>query len=673
MLEPRDTSVFDAKRHAMVERQLRARGIHSQIVLEAMDKVHRESFLPEYMREFAYEDSPLPIAEGQTISQPYIVGFMMDALELNGGERILEIGTGSGYAAAVLAEIAEHVVTIERHKALADRARVILKDLHYNNVEVVHGDGSVGYQADAPYDAILVAAGGPDIPDELKKQLAVGGRLVMPVGASETQQSLMRITRDSDSEYREEYLTDVQFVPLVGEAGWRESRQASATSVFAGKPKKHEPLSAAELIAAEAERIDDMESVDLNPLLERIGDSRVVCLGEASHGTAEFYRFRARITRELIEKKGFDFVAVEADWPDASRIDHYVRHMDTPASTWTAFTRFPTWMWRNTEVREFVDWLHDYNRKFTSVESRIGFHGLDLYSLFTSIGAVLGYLESVDADAAKVARERYGCLTPWQADPITYGRAAASGRYRECEHQVVRMLSDLLERRLDYSLRDGERYLDAVQNARLVKNAERYYRSMYEGYSDSWNLRDSHMFDTVQTLFEHRGEKSKAVLWAHNSHLGDASETDMLMRGQHNIGQLCRESFGDKAYLIGFGTHRGSVAAATEWGGPVEFKSVQPSLPDSWERVAHDSRLPAFLLGMRNPRSRELKNVLQQQRLERAIGVIYRPESERLSHYFNARLGKQFDEYIWFDESHAVRPLNTKLLAGVPETYPFGL
>ncbi len=196
MLEPRDTKVFDAQRHAMVERQLRARGIHSQIVLEAMDKVHRESFLPEYMREFAYEDSPLPIAEGQTISQPYIVGFMMDALELNGGERILEIGTGSGYAAAVLAEIAEYVVTVERHKALADRARVILKDLHYNNVEVVHGDGSVGYQPEAPYDGILVAAGGPDVPEELKKQLAVGGRLVMPVGASETQQSLMRITRD---------------------------------------------------------------------------------------------------------------------------------------------------------------------------------------------------------------------------------------------------------------------------------------------------------------------------------------------------------------------------------------------------------------------------------------------------------------------------------------------
>lgn len=673
MMEPRENKAFDSKRHAMVERQLRARGIHSEIVLEAMDKVHRESFLPDYMREFAYEDSPLPIAEGQTISQPYIVGFMMDALELEGHERVLEVGTGSGYAAAVLAEIVAHVVSVERHKPLADRARVILKDLHYSNVEVVHGDGSTGYLERAPYDGILVAAGAPDVPQPLKEQLAIGGRLVMPVGASEAQQSLLRITRHGENDYSQEHLTEVEFVPLVGEAGWQADEGSSkASSFFAGKPARSEPLSVSELIAAEADAIDNLDTVDLGPLLERIGDSRVVCIGEASHGTAEFYRFRARITRELIQKKDFDFVAVEADWPDAARIDHYTRQMDAPAASWTAFTRFPTWMWRNNEVREFVDWLHEYNASFTSVESRVGFHGLDLYSLYTSIGAVLGYLEKVDAHAAQIARERYGCLTPWQSDPITYGRAAASSRFNQCEEQVVTMLSDLLDKRLEYSLRDGEHFLDAIQNARLVKNAERYYRSMYEGYSDSWNLRDSHMFDTLQALFDHRGERSKAVVWAHNSHLGDASETDMLVRGQYNLGQLCREKYDESAYLIGFGTHKGTVTAATDWGGPHEFKAVRPSLSDSWERVAHDAHLPAFMLGMRHP-SRELNEELQKQRLERAIGVIYRPETERLSHYFNARLGKQFDEYIWFDETRAVTPLDTKLLKGVPETYPFGL
>lgn len=672
MVNQREAATFDNERHAMVERQLRSRGIHSEQVLKAMDKVHRESFLPEHIREFAYEDSPLPIPEGQTISQPYIVGYMLDSLDLRGGERVLEVGTGSGYSAAVLAEIAGQVITLERHRALADRARVILRDLHYHNVEVVHGDGSTGWQAAAPYDAIAVAAGGPKIPPLLKEQLAVGGRLVMPVGESESHQTLLRVTRLNRGEFQEEQLTEVDFVPLIGSAAWHRSTEGSHGASALNRPAA-EPESVADMMAAEAQEIDDLDRVDLEPLLDRIGGSRLVLLGEASHGTEEFYRFRARITRELIEKKDFDFVAVEADWPDASRIDHYVRHMEAPASTWTAFARFPTWMWRNREVREFVDWLHHYNGNFERLEDRIAFHGLDLYSLFTSIGAVLGYLESVDPSAARVARGRYGCLTPWQGDPITYGRAAASGRYQQCQKEVVSMLSDLLEKRLDYSLRDGERFLDAVQNARLVANAERYYRSMYQGYDDSWNLRDDHMFDTLENLLDHRGPGSKAVVWAHNSHLGDASHTDMSLRGQHNLGQLCRETFGYSAYLIGFGTDHGRVTAATEWGGPLEFKKVQSSLEDSWERVAHDSEIPAFLLGLRDAASPDLKRELQEQRLERAIGVIYRPESERLSHYFNARLGKQFDEYIWFDETHAVQPLETKLLTGMPETYPFGL
>ncbi|MEX1032218.1 MAG: protein-L-isoaspartate(D-aspartate) O-methyltransferase, partial [Cellvibrionaceae bacterium] len=392
MLEARQNAVFDKQRQAMVEQQLRGRGIRSRVVLEAMAKVHRESFLPEHMREFAYQDSPLPIAEDQTISQPYIVGFMLDGLDLRGGERVLDVGTGSGYAAAVLAEITAQVITIERHKPLADRARAILHDLHYNNVEVIHGDGSMGWPSNAPYDAILVAAGGPEVPRALKEQLSIGGKLIIPVGSSASRQSLMRITREGESDYHEEHLIDVRFVPLVGKSGWQNLEQKSSTPGPAPAVVRRD-RSLAELIADEAQTIGNLESVDLAPLLERIGDARLVLIGEASHGTAEFYHFRARITRELIQRKNFNFVAIEADWPDASRIDHYVRHRDVPASTWTAFTRFPTWMWRNREVREFVDWLHEYNSSITNTEARVGFHGLDLYSLFTSIGAVLGYLE----------------------------------------------------------------------------------------------------------------------------------------------------------------------------------------------------------------------------------------------------------------------------------------
>ncbi len=686
------------RRRAMVDYQIARRGIDSPLVLDAMRRVPRESFLSPAMREFAYEDSPLPISEEQTISQPYIVAYMVEALQLTGGGTVLEVGTGSGYAAAILGEIADRVITLERHRSLADSARETLRQLDYDNVEVIHTDGTLGWPDGAPYDAIVVAAGGPEVPPAFKEQLAKGGRLVMPVGDSETGQSLVRVTRMPTGEFREERLSQVRFVPLVGEAGWPDRKAgtsgggpgvARARVLPERKPapgarevdpdpgrstlKTAHQSTTSELIARVAEHIEDADDDKMEALLDRIGDSRIVLIGEASHGTSEFYRYRARITRALIEKKGFNFVAVEADWPDASRIDHYVRDRQTPPAEWTAFTRFPTWMWRNEEVREFVDWLREHNAGISDADRRVGFYGLDLYSLFTSIDAVLGYLDQVDAETAAVARERYGCLTPFQADPATYGRAALTGRYRECEDDVVDMLTELLDKRLEYTQRDGSRFMDAVQNARLVANAERYYRSMYSGYSDSWNLRDQHMFDTLEALLAWGGEDTRAVVWEHNSHIGNASATDMSARGQHNVGQLCREAYGNDAYLIGFGTHTGTVAAASDWGDPMEVKEVRPSLPESWERLCHDTRLPAFRLPLRHPPSRVLDERLLDTRLERAIGVIYRPDTERASHYFKARLAEQFDEYIWFDRTRAVTPLNTRTLQGMPDTYPFGL
>ncbi|MFW5829070.1 MAG: erythromycin esterase family protein, partial [Planctomycetota bacterium] len=427
-----------------------------------------------------------------------------------------------------------------------------------------------------------------------------------------------------------------------------------------------------ERIAAAAQPIEDPERCDLSPLLDRIGDARVVCIGEASHGSSEFYRFRARITRELIEHHGFDLIAVEADWPDASRIDHYVRDLTTPPGRWTAFTRFPTWMWRNQEVRDFVEWLRTHNAA-QAPEQRVGFHGLDLYSLSTSIAAVLQYLDDVDPDTAQIARERYACLTPWQSDPTSYARAAASGRLTSCEDEVAAMLRDLLEKRIEQALPDGDRLLDAVQNARLVADAERYYRSMFRGYPDSWNLRDQHMFETAQTLMQHRGPQARMVIWAHNSHLGDARATEMSLRGEFNLGQLCREHWGEATRLIGFGTDHGTVAAADDWDGPMRVKQVRPALSDSWEGMCHKTRMAGFLLGIRDCTDPALLADLHANRLERAIGVIYRPQTERASHYFQSELGAQFDEYVWFDETHAVTPLDSRQLHDVPETYPFGV
>jgi protein-L-isoaspartate(D-aspartate) O-methyltransferase len=662
---------FAKLRDDMVERQVAERGVRSPRVLKAMRSVPREAFLPETLREFAYEDSPLPIAESQTISQPYIVALMTEALELEGGERVLEIGTGSGYAAAVLSRIAGDVYTVERIGQLAEKAASTLSDLDYGNVHVLHGDGTRGWPDHAPYDAIVVAAGGPEVPESLKTQLKIGGRLVIPVGADLRVQELLRVSRVSESEYKTEDLADVRFVPLVGEEGWAPE-QARAFSPTSRPAVKTTDGSLAKAIAASSEKFKAIASAELEPLLRRIGDARIVLLGEATHGTSEFYRMRERISRELIERKGFSFIAIEGDWPDAARIDHYVRHAEYPPSEWTAFARFPVWMWRNQEVRDFIDWLRTRNAN-VEPDQRIAFHGLDLYSLYTSIRSVLGYLDDVDPQTARVARQRYGCLTPWQSDPATYGHAALTGSYQTCEREVISMLTDLMRKQRAYAEHDGERFLDAVQNARLVANAERYYRIMYYGSRASWNLRDSHMFETLKTLLHFHGPRSKAIVWAHNSHVGDSSATEMASRGEYNIGHLCRQEFGNSAYSIGFGTNSGTVAAASEWDGPMEMKAVRPALPESYERLCHETGDPRFLLRLRTAMPTVLDAGLSKPRLERAIGVIYRPETELQSHYFQAILPDQFDEYIWFDETQAITPLKTKELEGLPDTYPFGL
>ncbi|NOR55161.1 MAG: protein-L-isoaspartate(D-aspartate) O-methyltransferase [Sulfurovum sp.] len=662
-------SSFEQLRQEMIDYQLVARGLHDETVVNALNTVPREEFIPTELVEFAYRDSPLPIAASQTISQPYIVALMTAALELKPDDRVLEVGTGSGYAAAVLAEICDNVYTIERHRILADTAQKKLKELGYENVQVMHGDGTLGWPENAPFDAIIVAAGGPEVPQTLKEQLTIGGRMVIPVGSSLESQKLLRIRRISETEYKEEDLGSVRFVPLIGAAGW-EDQTAEIPTVT----KHEDELNLSELIYKSSEHFANISDVNLDELMERIGDSRVVLLGEASHGTAEFYDMRARITKELIEKKGFTIVAAEADWPDAAHINNYIQGREPDALLQSKpFSRFPTWMWANHSVLEFTHWLKAHNDKTASSDKKIGFYGLDLYSLFSSIEMVLDYLDKVDPETAEVARVRYGCLMPWADNPSMYGRAVITREYKECEIEVLRTLHDLLEKRLEYSLANGEKFFNAEQNAKLVANAERYYRTMYYAENNSWNQRDQHMFDTLQSVLEFRGPQSKAVVWEHNSHIGDARATQMGARGELNIGQLARQEYGDKVYNIGFGTDHGTVAAASEWGGPMEIKQVQPSRIDSYERVFHDVHADNFLLPLRYPLQELTRKKLLTERLERAIGVIYRPETELQSHYFYASLPHQFDEYIWFDETHAVEALTKETIKGMLDTFPFGL
>ncbi|HEX5962607.1 MAG TPA: erythromycin esterase family protein [Gemmatimonadales bacterium] len=422
---------------------------------------------------------------------------------------------------------------------------------------------------------------------------------------------------------------------------------------------------------------------DYDPLVELIGDAQVVLLGEASHGTHEFYRERARITQRLIEEEGFAAVAAEADWPDAYRVNRWVRLNSQDRTALEAlggFERFPRWMWRNQDVLAFVNWLRKHNQSQPEAR-RVGFYGLDLYSLFASMQEVIRFLEKVDPEAATRARYRYSCFDAFGEDTQAYGYAAEFGVTRSCEDQAVQQLIELQRRAAELANRDGmlaeDELFYAEQNARLVKNAEQYYRTMFRGRVASWNLRDRHMAETLEALIAHlgrTGSRARVVVWEHNSHIGDARATAMGEMGEWNVGQLARERFGNDAVLVGFTTYQGTVTAASDWDAPAERKRVRPGLSGSFESLFHSVGRADFLLTLRG--NARLGEALGETRLERAIGVIYRPESERLSHYFEARLPQQFDAVIHFDQTRAVEPLDRTPgwnKGEPPETFPTGL
>ncbi|HZX75913.1 MAG TPA: protein-L-isoaspartate(D-aspartate) O-methyltransferase [Lysobacter sp.] len=658
-------------RERMIQTHLRGRGVRDPRVLAAMAEVPRERFVDPGMEEFAYEDSPLPIGEGQTISQPYIVAMMLEAAEIEPGDCVLEVGAGSGYAAALMARLGQKVHTIERHASLARQARARLDELGYHNIDVHVGDGSKGWPRAAPFDAILVAAGAPAPPEALREQLAIGGRLVIPVGDEGQVQELVRIRRIGRDEYEQESLGAVMFVPLVGEQGWTEDGRRSASRHMAGATRG---IDASELIALSAHALPMPEDDAFADAFDRFAQARIVLLGESSHGTSEFYRARAAITRRLVERHGFNLIAVEADWPDAAIINRHVRHLPRKPHP-PAFARFPQWMWRNEEVASLIAWMRRHNEG-REPSQQVGFYGLDIYSLGASIEAVLRYLDEVDPDAAAVARERYGCLTPWQQSPAVYGRAALRAGYAICEEAVVRQCRELLDKRLGELDGMASDHLDAAQNARLVASAERYYRVMYYGGAESWNLRDSHMADTLDQLLQAHGPQSKAIVWAHNSHIGDARHTDMgRARGEHNIGQLCRERHPDQTALIGFGTHAGTVAAADDWDEPMQVMTVRPSRNGSFEQLCQQSGIERFMLDLREGTDEALRRRLSEPMLERYIGVIYRPDTELQSHYAQSAPAQQFDAWVWFERTRAVSPIGDQTATGgeVPDTYPFGV
>jgi erythromycin esterase-like protein len=424
-------------------------------------------------------------------------------------------------------------------------------------------------------------------------------------------------------------------------------------------------------------------AADVSAIVDRIGNARVVLLGEATHGTHDFYALRAAVTRRLIETRGFRAVTIEGDWPDSRRVDRFVRGRGDDADASAAlsgFRRFPQWMWRNTVVRDFVSWLRGRNLRLPSRE-HCGVYGLDLYSMHASIDAVLRYLEAVDPPAARRARERYSCFEAvGSQDPQAYGYVVSRGIAEACEEEVVRQLAELRHCADEYRARDGavadDEFFSAEQNARLVASAERYYRAMFRGRVSSWNLRDTHMAETLDAVIarlEGEGDRARVCVWAHNSHLGDARATAMGRGGELNVGQLVRQKYGREACLVGLTTYTGTVTAAHDWDEPASRRDVRPGLAGSVESLFHRLEAPNFLLDLRDPR---VIAALDEERLERAIGVIYRPETERMSHYFEVDLARQFDLVIHLDETRALQPLerHASWEAGeLPETYPSAL
>ncbi len=636
--------------------QLKNKGIKSPLLLKAFQDIPTAFFLSK--EQYPYDYSQMDIEDKFEKIEPrvIVVAKMLEQLKIEERKKILAIGVDSVYILVILSKIYEKVFIVDANEIYAKWALEVLKNENITNVFIISGNEKLGWKEKAPFDAILIVSEFEEVPHNLKEQLKVGGKLLAPIGPDWAHIIFEIIQRVSETEYNEEKSRDNFFIPnpkLLPEIGSKDF------------PEKE----IVDEIKVKAIAFNNIKEYPIDGLLDRIGDAQVVLLGEASHGTSEFYLTRQEITKALIEKKGFNFVCAEADWSDAEQINSYVRKQYTEKD-WMPFTRFPQWMWKNKEVLNFVEWLQEYN---TLHQNKAGFYGLDLYGLENSIELVINYLENIDVDLANLAKTRYACITPFMSDPAIYGKMVVSKQLESCEKEILKMLVDLLKNK--NKLNHSPEYFYAYQNANVVVDAELYYKTMYYGSAESWNLRDFHMFHTLKSLLSYFGSDSKAIIWAHNSHIGNALATEMYSRGEINIGHLCKEHFGDKSYNIGFGTHTGTVAAANNWGGKMEVMHVNNSLVNSYENLCHQSKIANFTLPLREKYSgKKLRELLSTPKLERAIGVMYRPQTERMSHYFHAVLPSQFDEYIWYNESKAVTPISGKSVhPKLLEKHPFGL
>ena len=639
-----------------IQTQLKNKGIKNQLLLDAFENIPTTFFLSKELYPYTFENTIMEDELVKVEPRIFAVAKMLENLKIKNGDKILAIGLDSVYVMAILSRICKEVYTVEENDAYAEWALEVLKNINITNVFIAFGDKNKGWKENEPFDAILITSEFEEVSTHLKKQLKIGGRLLVPIGPDWAHIIFEIIERVSETDFNVKKLKDNFFIPNPKILPEIRSEDFPEKEIV-------------DEISTKAQTFKGIKEFPMENLLERIGDAQLVLLGEASHGTSEFYLTRQEIAKALITKKGFNFVCAEADWSDAEKINSYIRNQQTQKD-WAPFMRFPQWMWKNKEVLSFVEWLKEFN---SQNNNKTGFYGLDLYGLENSIDLVINYLEGIDADLANLAKSRYSCITPYMTDPAAYGKMVVSHQLESCEKEVLKMLVDLLKNK--NKLNHSPEYFYAYQNANVVVDAERYYKAMYYGSAESWNLRDFHMFYTLKSLLSYFGPQTKAIVWAHNSHIGNALATEMYSRGEINIGHLCKEHFGDKSYHIGFGTHTGTVAAAHNWGNAMKVMKVNNSLQKSYENLCHKTQINSFALPLREQfAGKKLRKLLSTPKLERAIGVIYRPETERQSHYFQAVLPSQFDEYIFYDESNAVTPITlTNVIPKLLENHPFAL
>ncbi len=638
-----------------ITEQLEDKGISNKLLLEAFQDIPEAFFLSETLHPYFYEDVRIEKSLEKTEPRVIVVARMLEQLKIKEEDKILITGVDSIYILVVLSKIYKNVYNIETNETYANWATEVLKAVEINNVHIKTDNPEIGWKEEGPFNAILIASAFKEIPNTIKKQLAIGAKLIAPVGPDWAHVLLEVTKRVSENDYVSKALRDNYYIPNPKILPKISKETYTETEII-------------DEIGINSIPFKTIKKFPMDGLLERIGNAKVVLLGEASHGTSEFYLTRQEITKALIEKKGFNFVCAEADWSDAEQINNYVKNEYT-AQNWLPFARFPEWMWKNKEVLDFVEWLKKYNAKRNNT---IGFYGLDLYGLENSIDLVINYLQKIDPELAKIAKNRYACITPYMSNPTVYGKLVTTNTLESCEKDVIDMLFDLLKNK--NKLNHTKEYFYAYQNATVVVDAERYYKAMYYGSAESWNLRDFHMFYTLKSLLSFFGKDSKTVVWAHNSHIGNALATEMYARGEINIGHLCKEHFGSKSYHIGFGTNTGTVAASKNWGEKMNKMPIKDAVDNSYENLCNKTNVSNFTLPLREEHTeKKLRDFLSVPRLQRAIGVVYKPETELRSHYYKSILPYQFDEYIWFNKTKAITPLETKTsITKLIDIHPFG-